>query len=159
MPLLPPQVKLYAELIAVLAFAAFITWGVHHLREQGRQEILAANARADAAAVIHKAEVEALVHMRYGAIINELEKSRTAPPPADALSVRVCKPGTPLPGHLPANGSPRPPADGTAGLSAGVEEGRDIGPFTEQLLKRANAQVKALQEYVRTCQEAGICRK
>lgn len=157
--LLPPQFKLYAEIAAVIGFAILVAWFTHKQREVGRQQVQAANAVAEQNAIINKVELEALARMRAGVIVNELQASRVAPAPSDALSVRVCKPGTGLPSNVRTDGGSRGPSDGEAGLSSGVAEGRDIGPETEQILARANAQVKALQDYIRACQEAGACAK
>lgn len=156
--LLPPQVKLYAELAAALAICALIMWGIHHLREQGREEVRAADMRAEQAAIIHKSEVEALARARAGVIVNELQASLVAPPPDDALTVRVCRPTDSPDNDMSTNAVTGQTAHEETGLSAGVA-GHDIGPSTEQLLVRANAQVKALQSYIAACQEAGICEK
>lgn len=146
--LLPPQVKLYAELAAAFAICALLMWGIHHLREQGREEIRAAQAQLVQARIVHNAEVETRAKTIADESLARYKNSLGAPPPSDALTVRVCKPSNG--GALRGDASPRPLTDAGGRLSAGVEEGRDIGPFTEQLFARCNAKVKALQEYIAT---------
>lgn len=158
---MPTNIKLYLDLAAGLIVAVFIGWFVHHERETGRQEIKDADAKVVAAQVQHNADVEALGKL-HAAPALEAYQSALSSPVDRPISVRMCIPAIASgAGTTDNGGGPGPGANEGRGLPGGVgseSAGIDIGPITDQLLAQATAKVRALQAYIRSCQEEGVCR-
>lgn len=157
---IPTNIKLYLDLAAAAILALAVGWFVHHERTIGRQEIQNADAKLVAATARINSDAEALAAARQQTSVAAY-KSALGAPVDHPLSVRVCN--RPSAGSSPAanDGTPGSVDNGGAGLSSGVGQkgpGADIGPVTEQLLNDASAQVKALQDYIRSCQQEGVCR-
>lgn len=149
---------------AAVAVAAVVGFSVytHQQREIGRKEIIAKDAEIVHAKEIKDAEVEAraaaLTEARFVAY-----KQSIAQPVADPHVLRVCPPAARRPVQGPQDAGTQSvdhAAGGLPGAMAGENAlpGRDIGQATEDTLRDATEHVKVLQDYIRECQRAGVCK-
>jgi hypothetical protein len=162
--LIPLKDWLYAALITALV----ITFSVysHHERVIGEQKVERADAKAVNAQIIHNTEVEARAKTLAdtAAAIYKFESS--LPPAVDAPHLWVRSDAS-CDSPVPADVGTRSGADGSSDVSAArtpaddstVEHAVDIGPSLDKLLQDADAEVRALQEYVRSCQDEGVCKR
>lgn len=146
--------------VAVVAIVGFSIY-THHQREVGRQEIIAKDAQIVHAKEIKDAEVEARAVALTEARFAEYKKN-TAQPVADPHVLRVCQPSR-RPVKGPQDAGPQSvdhAAGGLPGAVAGGDAlpGLDIGQATETILRDATEHVRVLQDYIRECQHAGVCK-
>lgn len=162
--LIPLKDWLYGALIVslIIAFSAY----THHERVVGEQKIEAADAKAARAQDIHNIEVEARAKTLADTAAAIYKRELAAPPAPDAPHLWV-RDDSSCASSVPSDANNRPGADASPDVSAArtpadestVEHATDIGPSLDKLLGDADAEVTALQEYVKACQEAGLCLK
>lgn len=156
--LIPSSWKFYLEGAAALAVAVYLSWFLHHERQIGRDQVTAAQNAVVAAKKVTNAKIEQLAQDRIAQALAQYRAANAASV-VNPVHVSVCTLASPrgssTPGsHAGAGRGPNDPAD--------VQEAvgpvhTDIGPYTDNLLDRADAQVEYLQSYIRACQEKGIC--
>jgi len=149
----------FSIIVLLISGATFVM----HERGIGRKQEAAAQQKLAAALIIHKQEVESRAQVLANQIAANLA-AKYAAELADPIHVRVCKYAPQPSSSLPADGGTGHAADGPpeprVPVAQGSEgEGTDIGPLTQKHLRDADAQIEALQEYIRVCQKEGICQK
>ncbi len=151
--------RLYLELAAIAAVLGFGAWFIHHERQIGANRVITAQEKA---ASKQKAEDQKLIDAatrELGDLRAQLASKLAAPPPADALHVRVCP--NPRQTTAPAEVSRSSPGSDAASVPASAvaaaDPGRDIGPGTEAILAAGDARIEYLQGYIRECQAKGFC--
>jgi len=159
----PIKGYLYAGAAVALVATGTTLYVKHDHKEQkiGEQKVIAAQLAADAkeAAHVKKVQDDATT------TINDLQlrfAAALATPPKPAVIVRMCT-NTPSvsPDAARSGTSPGPSIDAASGSSSGVgssdQEGTDIAPATEAILKRDGELIAYLQGYIRECQAVGNC--
>lgn len=145
-------IKTYIDIGFGLIVVAFL-WFVYH---EGEKRIEDADVRAAQAQVIHNEEVNKAAQSAIAAAQADYNAKLSAVTVAP-VHVSVCQPAHPraVPSTAvvgSAAGTGRP--DGASSVSQAVgSEGYDIGPFTDQLLDEADAQIAALQAIIRAQQQ------
>lgn len=156
----PYEATLWAVAAMVLIAAGAYT--IHRIEVDGENKVHAADAKAEAAQVIHTEEVERRAKQIVDASNSQLHTALVAPAPVDSLVVRVCPSTGDTGKNLPANGG------SVAGSGAGQtivqgsvaanDSGRNIGPDTERLLSEADAEIAYWRSYYRECKAEGVCQ-
>lgn len=143
-------IKTYIDIGFGLIVVVFL-WFVYH---EGEKRIEDADARAAQAQVIHNAEVEKRAQSAIQAAEDDYHAKLAAVTVAP-VHVRVCV--APHPRSLPGAAISPSGLDAASNVPAAVgsdsNQGADIGPATDALLDRAEAQIVALQAIVRAQQE------
>lgn len=162
---LPIKDYIYVGLIVSLTvgFGLF----VRHERAIGAAAVQAADARAAQLQSVHAGEVEARATQLNTAALATFNAVVASAPAADAPAVLVCQPAPAARDPVPGDASPRGGANASPAVSADlapvdestVEHPVDIGPATDKLFEDTDAEITALQAYVKACQTAGICQK
>lgn len=153
--LIPLKDWAYVGIITALliGFGVF----VHHERSIGEQKI----ETADAALAAKQIELNTEKETHAQDVINtatEVYKNTLAAAPApDAPHVFVCDRATTGASTVRADASAGSGADAAAHVPE--ESSVDIGPGLDTVGRDADAQVIALQAYIRSCQAAGACKK
>ncbi|MDP9112269.1 MAG: hypothetical protein M3O20_01150 [Acidobacteriota bacterium] len=155
------EVYLWAAMAVALLIGGIVL--VHHIEMIGENKVKAADAKAEAARVIHKEEVEKRAQELNSANDSQLHHTLVSPPAVPAIVVRVCPRAPAARAILPADGTPVSGSTGSGGLSSGVGSdgqgpGLDIAPDTEALLARANAKLAYWQKFYATCKAEGACK-
>jgi hypothetical protein len=148
---------------AILVLLTAFGWYTLHERQIGARNIEAADQRVVNAALIHNQEVETRAKTLTDAAVAQY-KATLAAPPADDAPHLLCD-TTPDRGPVPQDASARGRDHGSAAVpvsrapdhESSVEHAIDLGPALDKLHQDADAQVTALQTYIRACQAAGIC--
>jgi hypothetical protein len=131
---------------------------VHKVEDIGAARIEKKDAALEAAAAKLKLQTEATADLQEKLNEAQLNVSLSAPPPANAVVVRVCHQASPG-GQLPANaGKPGPAPPAVSRPVAQLPDGTDIGPYTESLLGRCDAEVKYWRLRDAECVKLGICK-
>lgn len=152
--LIPLKDWAYAGIIAALlvGFGVF----VHHERSIGEQKIETADAVLAAKQIELNTEKETHAQDVINTATNVYKNTLAAAPAADAPHVFVCDRAT-------GGSAVRPDASAGSSADAGThvpeESSVDIGPGLDTVGRDADAQVIALQTYIRACQAAGACKK
>lgn len=155
--LIPSNWKFGLEGLAALAVAGYISWFLHHERQIGRDEITAGQVKLVAAQQVTNAKIEALAQSRIDAALAKYRTSMAAPV-VNPVHVSVCNhsgSGT-LSAHASSGAGPNGIADVSEAVGP-VHADADIGPYTDNLLDAAEDQIGYLQDYIKACQEKGIC--
>lgn len=151
--------KAVVEVVAALALAAVVAWFPRHEREIGRQQQVAVQAQLAAAQVVKNQEVQDRAKELTDQAVAQYKATLAAGPSSSAPHVRVCVPAASS-AVVPAAAGAGPVDHGTAaGPAVVAQPGADIGPATDKRFADEDAQIEALQSYVRACQDAGICRR
>lgn len=162
---IPVKDWLYGSAIAaLLGGGAYL---IHHERTIGAQRVQAADQKAAQAQEVHNAEIESRAKALVSGSALAYKAALSSPPASDAPTVLVCSQPATASDTVPGNASSRPLRHGEPAVpepmapvgEQTVEHAVDIGPETDQRFHTADAQVTALQAYIRACQEAGICAK
>lgn len=157
--LIPLKDWLYGGVIVALliGFGVF----VHHERNVGATKVITADAAAVAKQAAHNTEIETHAQQTVTQISETYAKAVAAPPAADAPHLWVRQPSSSCPAG--ANASPARAADGGPVVSAAVpsagEDAIDFGPPLDKSFQDADAQVTGLQDYIKACQTAGLCKR
>lgn len=151
--LVPVKDWIYAGIIAAL-LALFGVYTVHE-RHIGEQKIETADARVVSAEKARDQAIQATALSEINVSVQKYQAAVTAP----TVSVPSIVCHAALSGAVSgAAGSP-----GTGHDSSDVSEstGPDFDPAQHVLEvgRQADAQVTLLQDYVRACQQAGLCKK
>lgn len=160
--LMPLKDWIYCGLLAGVLGA--FGWYTYHERQVGEATIEAADQRAAAAQLVHNQEIETRAKTLTDAAVAAYKATVAAPPAGDAPHL-VCVSPAPDRGPVPAHAGASGGAHGAAAVSgdrppdheSSVERAVDIGPALDKLHQDADAQVTALQAYIRACQAARIC--
>lgn len=142
--------------IVATLMAAFATYTVHE-RNIGKAEIRAEQAKTVAAAKIKKGEVEKRAQEMANVLVGAYSKAISAPPAPDAPRLRCRAPESTA--RVPANGGAGQVDHGKADVPATGAKDFDPGPAIDTLLRNDDAQIEALQKYIETCQQLGMCKK
>jgi hypothetical protein len=136
-------------------------------RAIGEDKVKAADAKAVIAALLFKSQVEADAQKGLDPANSQLRAALDATsPPGPVVSLRVCpsapardiNTGVPTDGTTVArrNGDSGPIRNPVVELSQG--SGVDIGPTTEQLLAKADAEIAYWRAYYADCVARKICK-
>lgn len=157
--LIPSNWKFGLEAAAALVVAGYISWFLHHERQIGRDEVIAAQAKVVEAQKVTNAKIESLAQTRIDAAL-AVYRSHMDAPVVNPVHVSVChNPGSrPVSAHASAGSTANAGADVSEAVGP-VHADTDIGPYTDNLLDAAEDQIVYLQAYIRACQEKGICRQ
>ena len=139
---------------AAIFIALFFAWGLHE-REMGKTIAEQAAQRVAMAQVIHDTEVNARAHEIAQRQVQKYKAVLAARPSRHAPHVWVCNnhDGTaPVPA-VPGTGS----GDHAPPTQPAVVSRLDIGPPIDHRLAVVDAEITALQAYIRGCQKAGRC--
>lgn len=149
-----------AVIAALLAFGG--TWYVKHNHAEqkiGEQKVEAADAKAVAAQTVRNQKVESNAQDAINAALAEYDASISAPPavqpPRIVCHGAVAAGGRAVPGHAGASGA----GDGSAVVPESTGPEFDPSKHVLSVGQAADAQVTLLQNYVRACQAAGLCKK
>ena len=158
---------LYAVAFAVAG--GWFVWYTGHERAVEHAKDLQKDAALAYAQVAHNEEVEARAKQLTDAAASTYRTELAAPPAADAPHVWVRECAAPAANSVPADaGSRRHTAaapDGPAAVASGpsddavvfADSGRDIGAAVDKMFADDDAEITALQAYVKACVAAGIC--
>lgn len=160
-------IKDYIYVGAITVILGLCVYFVRHERSIGAAAVVAADARAASAQLVHDADVESKAKQLVAAstaIYNDTLRNGPAP---DAPSVLVCQRPPTDSGPMPGDASPRRGVHAGAAVSTDlapvsestVEHPIDIGPATDKQFQDADAEITALQAYIRACQTEGMCAK
>lgn len=154
-----PKLEIDAVLALILALAVALF--VYHERQVGRAQIEAADAKVVAAQTVHNQEVEDRARGRIEEA-RELFARSVQSPVVAPVSVRLCPVAPAIDtSTVSHNAAPSAGGNATSGIPdfvGPVHPAVDVGPFTDKLLERADAQITLLQDYIRECQKEGICQ-
>jgi hypothetical protein len=153
--------KDYLVLAALVGVIVASAWFIHHERQIGAQRWAAALAAKELEWQLKVNKVEADAKSKVDELQGKLD-AKIAHPPANPLHVRVCNPAPPSPSPMRPDGGTVGGSDGSGGPGKPVEDqdqGVDIGPATEYILNRAGAKIEYLQNFIRICQQKGICKR
>jgi hypothetical protein len=154
--LIPLKDWAYAGIIAALliGFGVFVS----HERSIGEQKIEVADAALAAKQIELNTEKETHAQDVINTATEVYKNTLAAAPAPDAPHVFVCDRAT-----APSGSAVRPGASAGSSVDAGThvpeESSVDIGPGLDTIGRDADAQVIALQSYIRACQAAGACKK
>ncbi len=152
-----------AALVVVLIGA----WAlVHHIEVVGENKIRAQDAKLVAAETVHKQEVENRAQELVDQRAAKLEGALVAPPPTDALNVRVCFPTAAGPelvvsgngARSAGSGSAAPVVPGSVASKNAPARSVNIGPATEDLFAKADAEIAYWRGYYMDCVRLKICK-
>ena len=147
------------------AVIGLLALGVH-IEGIGEAKVKAADAAAVTMALQLRAKVEADAQNTLDPANSQLRVALDSPSIVGAVTLRVC-PSTPTlsPSTVPADGSPVTGRDSGAGPLRGTvaelseSTGVDVGPTTEQLLAKADAEIAYWRAYYADCVKQNICKK
>lgn len=151
--LIPLKDWLYCGIIAAL-LAGFGVYTIHE-RHVGAQRIELADQRAVAAETARNKAIETAAVSEVNVSVQKYQAAVAAPTlPAPRIVCHAANSG-PVPGHA---GSPGAGDDRT---NVPESTGPSFDPAEHVLAagKQADAQVTLLQDYVKACQTAGVCKK
>ncbi len=163
--LAPYEVYLWAA-VAVLSLVLGVTF-VAHERAIGENKVKAADAKAVAIQNKLNAKVEADAQTILNPADSQLHAALDAPPPVNAVTLRVC-PSPPTRSGRPIVSANAGPGSSSAVQQTGfvrepvapVSEGQgvDVGPTTIQLLAQADAELAYWRKYYADCVTHKICK-
>jgi len=140
--------------LAIIAIVGFCAWDLYH---HGELKVEAKDKALVEAQKVHVAEVKSQVQIQLQKAIADYEAAHSTPivdPPS-----LVCRVSAPRSSTVPHDGSSS--SKGNGGTSVPDESTVPFNPAPAVLEdgRDADAQVKLLQDYIRTCQSVGICKK
>lgn len=153
--LIPGRAWLYTTIVALI-IGGLGTFAIHERAAQHKKDV-AVQVEATQKQAVKVKEVETHAKSEVQNDMEEYHKAVAAHPASDAPHIVCARPGKQLLADAGAGpvGPPKP-AVPTAGTK---DSGQfDPGPALDKLHQNADAQVKALQAYIKACQEAKICR-
>jgi hypothetical protein len=162
--LAPYEVYLWAGL-AVLLLVLGVSF-VEHERTIGANEVKAADARAVAAETKLKLQVEADAQKTLDPANAALHVALDGNVPVAPIVVRVCpvaqahgsQPVVPADGPPDAGRTRAPPPRPGSMADVSEKSGANIGPTTEELLAKADAEIKYWRAYYADCVARKICK-
>ena len=160
----PLQHLVYGGIIAALL--AGFGWYTYHERQIGEAQVEAADQRVAAAQLVHDEEIEIRAKTLTDAAVAAYKATVVAPPASDAPHL-LCLSPAPDRGPVPTNAGNRSlahaatdvPGAGPPDHESSVEHAIDLGPALDKLHQDSDAEVTALQAYIRACQGASLCAK
>jgi hypothetical protein len=160
MMLLAPYERLAWIILAVGLVIAGVVW-VHHLEQVGVARQQAADAKVEAAQVVHVQEVEARAQQLVSS--NNIQLVQALATPAVPGFTILCPSAPHFGNKLPANGGTVGGSAGSGGLPSRVGgtdagAGVDLSPETYAILARANAKLSYWQHWYQDCKAEGACR-
>lgn len=139
--------------------AVGLLWGgiyaVHHIEGVGEQARIAVEQKATVAQAKADAATESAANLQEKFNASHLAV-QLATPPIAPLSVRICPLGGTVPGPDASELGSAPGAVPPAVES--LHTGADIGPFVEQLLEDADAEIAYWQARDAECVHLGLCK-
>lgn len=149
--MLPIKEYLYIAGLVLLGMLAL------HIYDDGKRSAEAADAKLLAAQQVHNEEVQIKVQDGLNKAIQDYEATHTKPNVTPKL---VCTTAKTSSSAVPSNaGSPSPSNAGPPNPQGQDSQGFDPSPAVNQDAAELAAQLKLAQDYIRTCQSQGLCKK